>query len=339
MASRIVFHIGLEKTGTDSFQRYCTENHRRLLGQGILYPVRGLAFAGRSHGPLAACYLPYRDPSVGPARARDEVLRSLRAQIERAQPATVLLSAEHFSSRFREAEIERLARDFDGHPCRIAVVVREHASRIHSAYAQWIAAGRSLGFEAYCDEIFDPASRYVRYRDTIEPWDRIFGRENLRVLSLAAGSNVIDQLRAALIPQAAGLPAGTSYRDNASPGASATAALRLVNLALPGLEQQRSGLAGRLEWWLLRIARRRIRALIAAAAGDRPQGRFRLSAANRARLQAIVDADRPWLEDRYGIRLDAAAEEGGPPPDEALARRLADQVLARPWVRFLAAMR
>src|SRR6185295_14138016 len=98
----------------------------------------------------------------------------------------VLISAEHFSSRFGDAEIEQLARDFAGYACRIAVVVREHASRIQSAYAQWILAGRTLSFEGYCDEIFDPAHRYVRYRDTIEPWDRIFGRDNMRVLSVAA---------------------------------------------------------------------------------------------------------------------------------------------------------
>ena len=53
-------------------------------------------------------------------------------------------------------------------------------------------------FEDYCDEILDPGSRYARYRKTIAPWDRVFGRDNMRLLSLAAGSDVIGMLCAAL---------------------------------------------------------------------------------------------------------------------------------------------
>lgn len=339
MTPQIIFHIGLEKTGTDSFQRCCRENHRALLRHGVLYPVRGLAFAEHSHGPLAACYLAYPDLSVGPARARAEVLRSLRAEIDRVNPETVLISAEHFSSRFGDAEIEQLARDFAGHACRIAVVVREYLPRLYSAYAQWILAGRILSFDEYCDEIFAPESRYVRYRDTIEPWERIFGRDNMRVFSLAAGTNVIDLLCAALIPQVAGLRSGASYRDNTSLGASATIALRQVNLALPVSEPRRGDLMGRIKWLLLRLARLRARGLIAAAIGGRQQDRFRLSERNRARFQEIADNDRVWLEARYGIRLDSPADEVGPPPDEALARKRADEILARPWARFLAALR
>jgi hypothetical protein len=50
--SRIVFHIGLEKTGTDSFQHFCSKNSRVLLRRGILYLVYGLAFAGQNHAPF-----------------------------------------------------------------------------------------------------------------------------------------------------------------------------------------------------------------------------------------------------------------------------------------------
>jgi hypothetical protein len=340
MAPEIIFHIGLEKTGTDSFQRFCRENRRALLEQGVLYPVKIIGFAEQSHGPLVACYLPYRDLSVAAGRAREDVLRSLRAEIDRAKPASVLISAEHFSSRFRDAEVEHLARDFADYPCRVAVVLREHASRIYSAYAQWILAGRTLSFEDYCDEIFDPASRYVRYRETIAPWDRIFGRENMRPFLLAPGTNVIDMLCSTLLPQAAALRTDVPYWDNRSQrGASGIEALRQVNLALPSNEVRRGDLAGQVKWSLLHLARRRIRGLIEEAAGDRPQGRFQFNARNRARLREIVDADREWLEASYGIRLDAPGAEVEMPPEEALAKSLAEQVMARPWVRLLTAMR
>lgn len=338
MNPTIIFHIGLEKTGTDSFQHFCKANHRRLLEQSVLYPTESLAFAGQSHGPLAACYLPYPDLSIAPGRARADVLASLRAEIARAKPKTVLISAEHFSSRFREAEIEQLARDFAGYSCQIAVVVREHAARIRSAYAQTILAGRTPSFEDYCDEVLDPEHRYVRYRATLEPWDRVFGRAAMRVLSLAPGTNAVDMLCRMLLPTVKA-PAATSYWDNRSLGASAIEALRQVNLSLPSHEPQRRDVMGRLKWQLLRLARLRIRALIARAAGDRPQGRFRMSERNRARLEEIASADRAWLAATYGVTLEAPDADAGTPPDAALAQALADAVTARLWVRLLMAMR
>jgi hypothetical protein len=335
----IIFHIGMEKTGTDSFQRFCKENSRVLLGHGVLYPVHGPAFAAHSHRPLVACYLPYRDLGMGQSRARADVLRFLRGEIKAAKPDIVLISAEHFSSRFGDAEIAQLARDFADYSSRIAVVVREHGSRVRSAYAQTILAGRTLSFEDYCNEILHPGNRYVRYRDTITPWDRTFGRENMHVLSVAPGTNVVDMLCKALIPQAAWARTDISYWENKSLGASATEALRHVNMALPVAESQRDDLAGKLKWLLLHLARYRIRGLIAAATGDRPRDRFRMSDQNHVRLQEVADADRQWLAASYNLPLDALGTDREPPPDDELAKSLAAQVKARPWVKLLMAMR
>ena len=339
MTPTIIFHIGLEKTGTDSFQRFCKDNYRALLESGVLYPVYGLVFNERNHKPLVTCYLPYRDVGIGPSRASTDVLHSLRGEIKAAKPSTVLISAEHLSSRFRDAEIAQLARDFADYPCRVAVVVREHASRIHSAYAQTTLAGRTLSFEDYCNEILDPENRYVRYRDTIEPWDLTFGRENMRVFSLASGTNAVDMLCEGLIPQAAVPKTAMSYSDNKSLGASGTEALRQVSMALPSHEAHRIDLMGQLKWLLLHTARHRMRTLIAAAAGDRPQGRFGMSQHNRERLQEIADADRQWLMASYNIRLDAPLADGEIPPDDALTKTLTGQVKARPWVKLLMALR
>ena len=104
-----------------------------------------------NHRPLVTFYLPYRDLDLRPKRARSDVLRSLRRQIDTSKPDTVLISAEHFSSRFGDAEIAQLARDFADYHCRIAVVFREHGSRIRSAYAQTILSRRTLSFEDYCN--------------------------------------------------------------------------------------------------------------------------------------------------------------------------------------------
>jgi hypothetical protein len=200
-------------------------------------------------------------------------------------------------------------------------------------------AGRTLSFDDYCDEILHPENRYVRYRDTIVPWDRTFGRENMHVLSVAPGTNVVDMLCQALIPQVAWNRTEMSYWENKSLGASATEALRHVNMALPAAESRRDDLAGRLKWLMLHLARYRIRGLIAAVAGDRPRDRFRMSDHNHGRLQEVADVDRQWLAANYNLRLDALGADGEPPPDDEFAKSLAAQVKARPWVKLLMAMR
>ena len=54
---RIVFHVGLDKTGTTSLQRYLGANQAWLKRHSILYPKRNLAFDGLNHTPLVAGYI------------------------------------------------------------------------------------------------------------------------------------------------------------------------------------------------------------------------------------------------------------------------------------------
>ena len=43
---RLVLHIGLEKTGTTSFQAFCAEHRPALAQSGVLYPVNPLPKIG-----------------------------------------------------------------------------------------------------------------------------------------------------------------------------------------------------------------------------------------------------------------------------------------------------
>jgi len=62
MKRKLIFHIGLEKAGTGSFQRFCKEHQELLKEHSVLYPTKGPAFfKNYNHAPLVACYLPYRD--------------------------------------------------------------------------------------------------------------------------------------------------------------------------------------------------------------------------------------------------------------------------------------
>jgi len=154
------------------------------------------------------------------------VLGSLIAEIEAEESDTVLISAEHFSSRFGDRETRQLASDFADYDCRIAVVLRDHCSRIFSAYSQTALSGRNITLDEFCHEIFQPHSRYVLYAETIQLWERAFGRNNTSLFCYSPGENIVQVLCGSLLSSAMPLPSMESYWDNRSLGPGPTERLR-----------------------------------------------------------------------------------------------------------------
>lgn len=329
-----VFHIGLERTGSTSFQRFCTTNAKRLRECGILYPTKTLAFRVDNHGPLVSAYLDARcggkDFAIRSRLvAKPTVLRSLFKSATKQAPDIVLISSEHFSSRFEPAEIEALARDFAGHTCRILIVVRDHRQRFFSAYATSIMSGRHLTIEDYADEVLAPTNRYFRYQGLIETWERVFGKAAMVVKPYRSDGRLIQSLLDSVSPTPVQIPVADSYRDNRSLGPSCTEALRVGNLALSsGFE----GKPPRTYWsWLQkRYCEVRMKRWLVAAAGTARSEPWSLSAANLARLDAIAASDATWLAQNYGIELRIAASNVTSPPVETSQNSLeATEILAR----------
>jgi hypothetical protein len=300
---RVIFHIGLEKTGTDSFQRFCTEQRALLLRFSTLYPTEGLAFLERNHAPLVACYLPYEDFTVPLSGQRPEVLRSLKAEIERSNASAVLISAEHFSSRFRDAEIGQLATDFSEFDCRVAVVVRGHRARLYSAYDQSVRAGRSTTLSAYCDEVFHPDNWYMRYATTIGAWERAFGHDNISVFCHSPGHDIIPVLCRALISSEFSPPADKTYWDNLSIGPGGTERLRRVNNAIARVTGTFNPIVGPV----LQAPRRGLAEVIRRL--NKESRDWQLSERDLRRLDEIIETDQAWLEEHYGIRLGAGDQQ------------------------------
>lgn len=334
MKPAVIFHIGLEKTGTDSFQRFCNENRSLLRRHSVLYPANNLAFASYNHAALAACYLPYRDFSIGGRqRKREDVVRTLRHVIDRSDAAIVVVSSEHLSSRFGKSEIERLASDFADYDCRIAVVVRDHLARIRSAYAQTIIAGRFLTVDEFCAELARPDNKYTRYRETIVPWEDAFGRDRVSVFAHAQEENIIETLAAALISPAMPLPDLEAYRDNRSLGAGAIEALRLVNKSLVSPGQIKIDVSRNLvKWAVLYRLRASIIGTLARSTPDQSADPVRLGARNVTLLRGIAEADCRWLTERYGVHLPvpepAESDEAVPAVDAGQAMALVERTLA-----------
>lgn len=339
---KIIFHIGLERTGTTSFQRYCTNNTNILKKYSVLYPTKNSAFSVDSHGPLVASYLPNDKPKDFAIRSvsskRPALLRSLLGEIKKSSADTILISSEHFSSRFGEAEISQLAADFAGYDFRIAVIIRDHLSRFCSSYSTSIMSGGQRTIEEYADEIFAPDNKYARYRDTIIRWEEMFGRENISVFCHSRGKNIITTLFENLIAPGKSLPPPSSYADNRSLGPSLTEALRLTNIELSS-HAKCGAPRTYLRWLRQRYVQVCLKQWLIRAAGDQSLDHWQLSEHNLRRLNEIAEIDRRWLEDRYGVRLpqpDGARylpnhPAGQPASAEILAKALVEQARGGRW--------
>lgn len=235
-------------------------------------------------------------------RDRRSVLSSLLEEIAGTKSArAVLISAEHFSSRFYAADVRRLASDFGNFDCEIVVVLRTHEVRAFSAYSSTIRAGRRLTADQFLDELLLPANWYVRYRETVERWEKVFGKSNTKVLLFEESGNVIETLARCGLTPGANLGSASRYFMNFEHSACTLEALRRVNerispeddFATPQL----------LRFKVTSLARARIlRALAAAAPACASLGAC-VTADRRARLDALAAADRAWLKAEYGLEM------------------------------------
>lgn len=184
MARRIVFHIGLAKTGTTSFQHFCRDHRRLLERHGVLYPRRQVGRGG-NHSPLVATYIAHR--AEGPTVAirwqpRDEAVRSLCAEVEASPAATALISSEHFAMHFDRSEALQLATDFARFDPRVVITLRDPHARFLSSYNTHVTAGGRLRLEDYARSVLVPGTRFMSARETVLIWQEAFGADNIRII-------------------------------------------------------------------------------------------------------------------------------------------------------------
>ncbi|SLN69120.1 hypothetical protein [Roseisalinus antarcticus] len=179
--TRIVLHIGMNKTGSTAIQSFFLDNAAALGRQGVLYPETGRG-RFRQHLELARALgfdLGGRPaPETGPEALR----RALDAEIARAGADLVVLSSENFSRRRDPA---RVAAFFAGHDVRILVYVRRHDDWWASRYAQAVQMVTNPpwdpGFVAYWEHERKRPGLHQSYRGMLESWAGAFGHDALVV--------------------------------------------------------------------------------------------------------------------------------------------------------------
>lgn len=184
--ARIVLHIGSEKTGTSYLQRLLYVNAPLLRKRyGLLYPTDDALCQHNAHYPLAAAFLPPERCDFIPlpsAPSTSALFEHLNHVIERSGCEQVLLSAEHFSSRFDRAATAALATQLSGHSVRILLYVRRQDEMALSALATDLCCGNRdwLPFDR-----ISPDNRRFNPLQVIDDWRAAFGADAITVRSYA----------------------------------------------------------------------------------------------------------------------------------------------------------
>ena len=201
MKTTCFLHIGTEKTGTTSIQNFLSKNRSRLSRQGIIYPRSpgnqnhtALAAYALKKGKPAIGQLPGLSDAVGFPGFRKELRSELDKELLRTDASIIVFSNEHLSSRLlSEPEIERLYDLCAKYAVRTKVIVylRNQVDYLVSSFGTAIKSGSTKNFP------FPLSAQQIRtmdYMALLEPWRKIFGRDNLIVRRFEASEFVAGDL-------------------------------------------------------------------------------------------------------------------------------------------------
>jgi hypothetical protein len=183
----LYLHIGTEKTGTTSVQKFFRTNRERLARNGILYPATpgnenhtGLTVAAQKlarHGPLRKLK---GVQSVESAREfRSTLMEELAAEFRGGPYKTVVMSGEHCSSRLLDDKEVQWLKDYLSpffETIKIVVYIRRQDDFLLSTYSTSVKSGSIRELAAPPERLVE--ARYNHW-ELLSRWARIFGREHI----------------------------------------------------------------------------------------------------------------------------------------------------------------
>lgn len=172
MSPDLLVHAGTPKTGTSTIQRFLSANAGRLLCRGVLFPSAGRRYGG--HHAIARHYRDAEDHWIERVDRR-ALFDQLHREEDAEKPRETLLSSEAFWGLSRGAEF---ARDFAGRKIRVVIYLRRQDHFLESRYA----FHKKMGVAPEPPEEYRKKyARSVNYREKLDAWASVVGRENVIV--------------------------------------------------------------------------------------------------------------------------------------------------------------
>lgn len=214
---RFLLHVGQSKTGTSAIQAFLTLNRQSLIAQGILYPSLQTGALSVDLGNHNAFADALSGLSRYPFLSAEEYMRSFRAEAERNNCHTVLLSAEHFfggepriwdieaPDRYLplyRAKLRRLRALIGGDPVEVIVYLRPIRDWLASAVGQTVRTERLISKKRiYQDDrqFLAMAAPVLDYCGLLDAWAEDVKPGKLTIVpysrsQLVRGSSIADFL-------------------------------------------------------------------------------------------------------------------------------------------------
>jgi hypothetical protein len=243
----LYLHIGSEKTGTTSVQRFLRANRDLLARHAILFPRApgeenhmGLAVAAQTDfGPLRRkIFHVHTWPEVEEFRAA--LKRNLQDELRARDYRSAIMSGEHCSSRLTTEEEVQWLREFLREmfdDVRIIVYLRRQDEFLLSTYSTDVKGGAVHRLRVPEGDVIE--RRYDLW-NLVSRWANVFGRENVICRKYEKGSlkdgDIVEDFRHVI-----GLDPAWPYaypkRLNESLDATSLEFLRLMNKHVPRLTE------------------------------------------------------------------------------------------------------
>ncbi len=179
MTATIFLHIGMDKTGTTAIQSFFNKQRDALKQQGLLYPVtgcNGIAHYGLSNA-LGFFHGKKNENNVSDLL---NLAEQLADEIETSELNTILFSSEFFMI---PKPVQPVRAFFSSYDIKIVIYLRRHDSWWESVYNQAVKTVASppwgRGFEHYFEFQKKRDSKRGNYRNVIDTWANVFGKENI----------------------------------------------------------------------------------------------------------------------------------------------------------------
>lgn len=187
-----LLHIGLEKTGTTSIQFLLAENANRLRQAGVLVPIS--PHRGNNFHLAIAGYSNYRADGLTKSlkifnqadldKFRERTLLALKAELAQFSGEKVILSSEHFQSRLTtKADIQLVRRNLELaglNNFKVVLYLRHPLKIALSHHGMAIKKGVYVSEDFYHPK-HPRISQILRFKDTIEDWQSVFGEIDVRL--------------------------------------------------------------------------------------------------------------------------------------------------------------
>ena len=131
---KIVFHIGLSKTGSTLIQFFCLENRAKLLDNGILFPQTGLSISPDGRNLRSSGHLFFMTALRNNQTAIFDELHREIAEYKNVN--TLLISSENFS--FQPGLASSLKNSFKSYKdVKVIVYLRRQDLYLESLYSEF----------------------------------------------------------------------------------------------------------------------------------------------------------------------------------------------------------